>query len=1017
MSMLFHQNHAPGGAGAQYREQQRPTSSHGPATAPPPPVADSAESTSTDGDAPARPTSAPPDLELSSKSLFAFSAEYAHIFSDIRCDETYNDFYRLHQGTNMRLPPPLDGRPIDGDRRRTSFSRDSFSRESFSRDDNYPVSNFRFSMDSNDGQTYTNVSRPVPRKMSNMSALEHDSGGMSPTVSGLDPALGISQYLRAHNAVNNAANPSNPFQTPFSGFPRQMQNAHQTLPAFRNPDEMINETARAMQHASLSPREVGADRGHHRSASDGSKVLMGGPQQQQHAYGSHHQPTPQDMYYFAPDTFYQGTQPSPPHPGHQHVGNHAGPTLNLGLAGGHHAWPGVMSMPHHPSGRPMAQRTPSAPSLIQTGSASPSTPQFGPSQPAFGAIPRFGGGNTSSQSLHMHGQPHPVSTSPLAPPNSRADSGLGASIPTAVGNVCRYYLQGSCTRGEHCNFVHPTAGLAAATGLTLSLPMAARDRDHERPPQWKENWPNEPKKKDVSPPKESMRDNNTSSSKSSKKGNKSDRDRDRDHRDRGRDARDRSERDRDHSDRSDRDRDRDRERERERERDRERPERNSNRDTHRDRHEKERSDRDRDRHDRHDRHEKSHDKSDRHDRDKADRHDRHDRDRDRDREDVKESSSRETKNRKSNSSTSKADGHRHRNVESIIASDQFIGNVYSLSKDQAGCRMLQKKLDEGNARTIQAIFVEVIEHIVELMTDPFGNYLCQKLMEVCTSDQLTTIIERVSADLVRISLNMHGTRAVQKLVEVLRTPQHITLVIEALNSSVVTLVKDLNGNHVIQRCLNALKSPDNQFIYDALAGHCVDVATHRHGCCVLQRCMDAADRNQKKHLVEEIVANALNLVQDAFGNYVVQYALDLKDEGVNRRIVVNLLGHLAHLSKQKFSSNVIEKCLQMGAPDVRKMMVNEVGTPEKLPKLLLDPFANYVVQRVLAVALEPVFSQLVVILRPHMDALCVSSFGKRIYLKLIKKYPMLEPHNENGGPMHSHSSDGDVTDSTEDSNM
>lgn len=59
-----------------------------------------------------------------------------------------------------------------------------------------------------------------------------------------------------------------------------------------------------------------------------------------------------------------------------------------------------------------------------------------------------------------------------------------------------------------------------------------------------------------------------------------------------------------------------------------------------------------------------------------------------------------------------------------------------------------------------------------------------------------------------------------------------------------------------------------QFIYNAVAANCVEVATHRHGCCVLQRCIDHASEHQRVQLVNEITYNALTLVQDPYGNYV-----------------------------------------------------------------------------------------------------------------------------------------------------
>jgi hypothetical protein len=97
------------------------------------------------------------------------------------------------------------------------------------------------------------------------------------------------------------------------------------------------------------------------------------------------------------------------------------------------------------------------------------------------------------------------------------------------------------------------------------------------------------------------------------------------------------------------------------------------------------------------------------------------------------------------------------------------GEIPTLCKDQHGCRYLQKKLEEGVAEHRDMIFRETFGHFAELMTDPFGNYLCQKLLEFSTDDQRNVICESVAQDLVTISLNMHGTRAVQKMIDFLST--------------------------------------------------------------------------------------------------------------------------------------------------------------------------------------------------------------------------------------------------------
>jgi hypothetical protein len=121
------------------------------------------------------------------------------------------------------------------------------------------------------------------------------------------------------------------------------------------------------------------------------------------------------------------------------------------------------------------------------------------------------------------------------------------------------------------------------------------------------------------------------------------------------------------------------------------------------------------------------------------------------------------------------------------------GEIHALCKDQHGCRYLQKKLEEDFPEYRDMIFRETFGHFADLMTgmrfssfsiprpdtfpfiDPFGNYLCQKLLEYSTDEQRNVICESVAQDLVNISLNMHGTRAVQKMIDFLSTRRQASL--------------------------------------------------------------------------------------------------------------------------------------------------------------------------------------------------------------------------------------------------
>ena len=88
------------------------------------------------------------------------------------------------------------------------------------------------------------------------------------------------------------------------------------------------------------------------------------------------------------------------------------------------------------------------------------------------------------------------------------------------------------------------------------------------------------------------------------------------------------------------------------------------------------------------------------------------------------------------------------------------------------------------------------------------------------------MLNNAADSIVKVALNQHGTRALQKLIASLTEPDQvfqssqyntisltllqIETLIRALHDKVVPLIQDLNGNHVIQKCLNKLDQQQSQ---------------------------------------------------------------------------------------------------------------------------------------------------------------------------------------------------------------
>ena len=326
-------------------------------------------------------------------------------------------------------------------------------------------------------------------------------------------------------------------------------------------------------------------------------------------------------------------------------------------------------------------------------------------------------------------------------------------------------------------------------------------------------------------------------------------------------------------------------------------------------------------------------------------------------------------------------------------------NIFPLAKDQAGCRFLQKKLDEDPKKASEAFYNAIIPFVLPLVKDAFGNYLIQKLCYFLSPEKIKKFLEIISPSILDVGSNSHGTRVIQHLINFLSTKELVDYFLNSIKPYVIPLLKELNGTHIINKLVNDHPECAEE-INKIIVENCSLLATHRHGCCILQKLMDGPNQKLKYDLINNLVENCFVLIIDQFGNYVIQSILTLNEKESSSAIAMKVCDNLPYYSKHRYSSNVIEKCFDFCDKKVRKKLIEKICSPEIITDLILDEHGNYVIQKALFYSdskEKEIILNNIVLLIPKIRN---TPFGEKLINRLVATYPKLSACIYNNGDIN-----------------
>ena len=324
-------------------------------------------------------------------------------------------------------------------------------------------------------------------------------------------------------------------------------------------------------------------------------------------------------------------------------------------------------------------------------------------------------------------------------------------------------------------------------------------------------------------------------------------------------------------------------------------------------------------------------------------------------------------------------------------------SIFMMCKTQSGCRNIQNKIIIDAHFANYTLYPGLRPKMLLLINDQFGNYLYQQFMDVLNETNLKDLICFISLHFSQISYSPHGTRVIQKLIEEFsQNPREAMMIYEMLKTNlagrIYEMSNDENANHIIQKFILLIKYPYNDFVYAEIYNTFAKIAVTKYGCCVVQKCLMNGIPSQKEKIVFLILQNTFYLISNQFGNYVYQCLIFLNDDRIIIEIYKIIYHQLIALCKEKYSSNVIEKIFDIK----NKMIIKDIArhiceSEENIMELVTDQYGNYIIQKIINTVMDhSIIMKIINVIASNVQGIYKISFGKKLILKLSKRYKNLE---------------------------
>jgi hypothetical protein len=270
---------------------------------------------------------------------------------------------------------------------------------------------------------------------------------------------------------------------------------------------------------------------------------------------------------------------------------------------------------------------------------------------------------------------------------------------------------------------------------------------------------------------------------------------------------------------------------------------------------------------------------------------------------------------------------------------------------QTGSRLMQKYLYYFPTFVITNLIEKIYMDLEKIMCDIYGNYFCQKLYIISSTEQRRMILNSMKDIFVRVSKTSSGAHVAQSIIEESLTKEEKKIIMDYIKGHEMEMALHQEGTHVLQKVIQIFPESERQSLTDVLCNYlnvsilCRDIK----GISVIKRLISFnTEKMNKLKLVESFYVNCLEISKSSSGSYIMQYLIEQWGIDISLKLVYVCITNFEAFATCRHSANLIDKiiliCLKkysfityFGSNDNINYINNEIIIINALKSIILEP--------------------------------------------------------------------------------